>query len=81
MKQLKDFRIIEIAYVSGRRTFFIEETEIQSYLFGIIKITSWSRIQNTGGYDSKETALKDINSYIYYYNNALQSEYKIHKLP
>jgi len=81
MNQITDFRIKEIVNANGTSRFFAELIEVSPYLFGIIKITNYTRIQDYSGYGTKESALEDIHRYMNYYNSRIAVETKIHNLP
>lgn len=65
------FRIRETHYDNGRILFFAEKSQNGK---------KWEVIQNASGYESKESALNDIESYKQFYNPPKVKENKIHSV-
>jgi len=63
------FRIREAHYDNGRILFFSEKSQNGK---------KWETIQNINGYESKESALNDIETYKQFYNTTKVKENKIH---
>lgn len=65
------FRIREAHYDNGRILFFAEKSQNSK---------KWKVIQNISGYESKESALNDIESYKKFYNPPKVIENKIYSV-